>query len=234
MRPARDVRAGRHLRAGACSRLPCGSPIGYTPRDRPRRAPLELGDETLRPQASPAQRRLVLASRPDRRRRGGQWLGEVHPAGHLRGSHPAYDGLGRARGAHRVRTSAARRCSAVDARRALHAVRRHPRHVPPQRDRLRHASGRALGVASEARTHRCAALRRHAAEAERGARRTRRTRAAAPGRAVPGFRQGIDIDFWEQVFSWRDSGCGVLVVTHMQHDLDRVDHVVELHVAEES
>jgi hypothetical protein len=26
----------------------------------------------------------------------------------------------------------------------------------------------------------------------------------------------------------------VLVVTHMQHDLDRVDHVVELHVAEES
>lgn len=49
-----------------------------------------------------------------------------------------------------------------------------------------------------------------------------------------GFDRGSYIDFWEQVSSWRDSGCGVLVVTHMQHDLDRVDHVVELHVAEES
>lgn len=49
-----------------------------------------------------------------------------------------------------------------------------------------------------------------------------------------GFDRGSYIDFWEQAFSWRDSGCGVLLVTRMQHDLDRVDHVVELHVAEES
>lgn len=49
-----------------------------------------------------------------------------------------------------------------------------------------------------------------------------------------GFDQDSYIDFWDQVFRWRDGGAGVLVVTHMLHDLDRVDHVLELHPVEES
>lgn len=49
-----------------------------------------------------------------------------------------------------------------------------------------------------------------------------------------GFDQSSYIDFWDQVFRWRDGGAGVLVVTHMLHDLDRVDHVLELYSAEES
>lgn len=44
-----------------------------------------------------------------------------------------------------------------------------------------------------------------------------------------GFDQESYIDFWNQVFRWRDGGAGVLVVTHMLHDLERVDHVLELH-----
>lgn len=43
-----------------------------------------------------------------------------------------------------------------------------------------------------------------------------------------GFDQDSYVDFWDQVFRWRDGGAGVLVVTHMLHDLDRVDHVLEL------
>ncbi|WP_106401195.1 ATP-binding cassette domain-containing protein [Actinocorallia populi] len=49
-----------------------------------------------------------------------------------------------------------------------------------------------------------------------------------------GFDQGSYVDFWDQVFRWRDGGAGILVVTHMLHDLDRVDHVLELRPAEES
>lgn len=49
-----------------------------------------------------------------------------------------------------------------------------------------------------------------------------------------GFDQNSYIDFWDQVFRWRDTGAGVLVVTHMLHDLDRLDHVLELPPAKES
>ena len=49
-----------------------------------------------------------------------------------------------------------------------------------------------------------------------------------------GFDQASYLDFWDQVFHWRDGGAGVLVVTHLLHDLDRVDHVLELRPAEES
>jgi len=49
-----------------------------------------------------------------------------------------------------------------------------------------------------------------------------------------GFDQDSYLDFWDQVFRWRDGGAGVLVVTHMLHDLDRVDHVLELRPVEES
>jgi ABC-type multidrug transport system ATPase subunit len=43
-----------------------------------------------------------------------------------------------------------------------------------------------------------------------------------------GFDQDSYLDLWAQVYAWRDAGAGVLVVTHLLHDLDRVDHVLEL------
>lgn len=43
-----------------------------------------------------------------------------------------------------------------------------------------------------------------------------------------GFDQGAYLDFWQQVFAWRDAGRGVVVVTHLLHDLDNVDHVLDL------
>lgn len=46
-----------------------------------------------------------------------------------------------------------------------------------------------------------------------------------------GFDQESYLDFWDQVRKWRDAGAGVLVVTHLLHDLDRVDHLVELRAA---
>mgnify|MGYP000845857310 FL=1 len=49
-----------------------------------------------------------------------------------------------------------------------------------------------------------------------------------------GFDQGTYTDFWEQLFSWREAGAGVLVVTHILHDLDGVDWTCELHPQEES
>lgn len=49
-----------------------------------------------------------------------------------------------------------------------------------------------------------------------------------------GFDQASYIDFWDQVFKWRDAGAGVLVVTHLLHDLERVDHLLELTTADES
>ncbi|MGC4943544.1 ATP-binding cassette domain-containing protein [Kribbella sp. DT2] len=49
-----------------------------------------------------------------------------------------------------------------------------------------------------------------------------------------GFDQATYLDFWEQVFKWRDAGAGVLVVTHLLQDLDRVDHLLELHRPEDS
>lgn len=49
-----------------------------------------------------------------------------------------------------------------------------------------------------------------------------------------GFDQASYLDFWDQVFRWRDAGAAVLVVTHLLHDLDRVDHLLELPRVEES
>lgn len=43
-----------------------------------------------------------------------------------------------------------------------------------------------------------------------------------------GFDAGSYLDFWEQVQAWRDAGKGVLVVTHLLHELDRVDQVIDL------
>ncbi|WP_454042628.1 ATP-binding cassette domain-containing protein [Cellulosimicrobium sp. Marseille-Q8652] len=49
-----------------------------------------------------------------------------------------------------------------------------------------------------------------------------------------GFDQDSYLDLWDQLFRWRDAGAGVLVVTHLLHDLDRVDHVLELAPVEET
>ena len=48
-----------------------------------------------------------------------------------------------------------------------------------------------------------------------------------------GFDRSSYLDFWDQVFRWRDAGAGVLVVAHILHDLDRMDHVIELAPAQE-
>jgi ABC-2 type transport system ATP-binding protein len=45
-----------------------------------------------------------------------------------------------------------------------------------------------------------------------------------------GFDQGTYLDFWDQVFAWRQAGRGVVVVTHLLHDLHNVDHVLDLGV----
>lgn len=43
-----------------------------------------------------------------------------------------------------------------------------------------------------------------------------------------GFDQGTYLDFWQQVFAWRDAGRAVVVVTHLLHDLENVDQVLDL------
>lgn len=43
-----------------------------------------------------------------------------------------------------------------------------------------------------------------------------------------GFDQGTYLDFWQQVWRWREAGKAVVLVTHLLHELDQVDHVVEL------
>jgi ABC-2 type transport system ATP-binding protein len=43
-----------------------------------------------------------------------------------------------------------------------------------------------------------------------------------------GFDRGTYLDFWHQVWQWRDAGKAVVVVTHLLNQLDRVDTVLEL------
>lgn len=49
--------------------------------------------------------------------------------------------------------------------------------------------------------------------------------------------QGFDEDsymiFRSQLLRWRDRGAGILMITHMLHDLDDIDHVIELHPGED-
>jgi len=46
-----------------------------------------------------------------------------------------------------------------------------------------------------------------------------------------GFDQGAYLDFWRQVRTWRDAGRAVVVVTHLLHELQHVDHVLDLGAA---
>jgi ABC-2 type transport system ATP-binding protein len=43
-----------------------------------------------------------------------------------------------------------------------------------------------------------------------------------------GFDQGSYLDFWQQVRAWREAGRAVVVVTHLLHELQNVDHVLDL------
>ncbi len=43
-----------------------------------------------------------------------------------------------------------------------------------------------------------------------------------------GFDHGSYLDFWDLVSRWCDEGCAVVVVTHMLHELGRVDDVLDL------
>lgn len=47
-----------------------------------------------------------------------------------------------------------------------------------------------------------------------------------------GFDQASYLDLWRQVHHWRDAGRGVVLVTHLLHELDAVDHIVELNAKE--
>ncbi|EYT82316.1 ABC transporter [Streptomyces sp. Tu 6176] len=43
-----------------------------------------------------------------------------------------------------------------------------------------------------------------------------------------GFDRGSYVDFWQNVWRWREEGRAVVVVTHLLHQLDQVDHVLDL------
>ncbi|MEI7548790.1 MAG: ABC transporter ATP-binding protein [Actinomycetota bacterium] len=43
-----------------------------------------------------------------------------------------------------------------------------------------------------------------------------------------GFDRGTYVNFWDHCRTWRQKGIGVVVVTHMLAELERVDRVVEL------
>ncbi|MEV0843405.1 ATP-binding cassette domain-containing protein [Actinocatenispora sera] len=47
-----------------------------------------------------------------------------------------------------------------------------------------------------------------------------------------GFDRGSYLDFWHQVWRWRDGGTAIVVVTHLLNQLDRVDTVLDLTRAE--
>jgi ABC-type multidrug transport system ATPase subunit len=43
-----------------------------------------------------------------------------------------------------------------------------------------------------------------------------------------GFDRGSYVDFWHEVWRWRDAGKAIVVVTHLLNHLDRVDIVLDL------
>lgn len=48
-----------------------------------------------------------------------------------------------------------------------------------------------------------------------------------------GFDRGTYVDFWHEVWRWRDAGKAIVVVTHLLNQLDRVDLVLDLTPARE-
>ena len=47
-----------------------------------------------------------------------------------------------------------------------------------------------------------------------------------------GFDRGTYVDFWHEVWRWRDAGTAIVVVTHLLNHLDQVDVVLDLTRAE--
>lgn len=47
-----------------------------------------------------------------------------------------------------------------------------------------------------------------------------------------GFDRGSYLDFWHEVWRWRDAGKAIVIVTHLLNHLDRVDIVLDLTPAE--
>jgi ABC-type multidrug transport system ATPase subunit len=43
-----------------------------------------------------------------------------------------------------------------------------------------------------------------------------------------GFDRGAYLDFWREVWRWRDAGTAIVVVTHLLNQLDQVDIVLDL------
>jgi ABC-2 type transport system ATP-binding protein len=43
-----------------------------------------------------------------------------------------------------------------------------------------------------------------------------------------GFDRDTYLDFWHEVWRWRDTGKAIVVVTHLLNELDSVDIVVDL------
>ncbi|MFD0787085.1 ATP-binding cassette domain-containing protein, partial [Micromonospora azadirachtae] len=48
-----------------------------------------------------------------------------------------------------------------------------------------------------------------------------------------GFDRGTYLDFWHEVWRWRDAGKAIVVVTHLLNQLDRVDIVLDLTASRE-
>lgn len=49
-----------------------------------------------------------------------------------------------------------------------------------------------------------------------------------------GFDRGTYLDFWHEVWRWRDAGKAIVVVTHLLNQLDRVDTVLDLSATPEA
>jgi ABC-2 type transport system ATP-binding protein len=49
-----------------------------------------------------------------------------------------------------------------------------------------------------------------------------------------GFDSGSYLDFWQQVWQWRDAGKAVVVVTHLLAHADRADIVLDLSAERET
>lgn len=74
---------------------------------------------------------------------------------------------------------------------------------------------------------------RHPAETQRGAGRAGRPDLILLDEPYQGFDEDSYLIFRSQLLRWRDRGAGILMITHMLHDLDDIDHVIELHPRED-
>ena len=127
--------------------------------------------------------------------------------------------------AHRLRPATGRGRPAADPGRTL----------PSLRGRQSHGSPEGPGDGTQARVPaRLAAAPRHRgvapfgwhpAEIQRGAGRAGRPDLILLDEPYQGFDEDSYLIFRSQLLRWRDRGAGILMITHMLHDLDDIDHV---------